>query len=24
MIEFANKRLLRVFPAKKADKPQAG
>jgi succinate-semialdehyde dehydrogenase / glutarate-semialdehyde dehydrogenase len=24
MFEFANKRLIRVFPAKKADKPQAG
>src|SRR4051812_25247383 len=24
MFEFANKRLLRVFPAKKASKPQAG
>jgi succinate-semialdehyde dehydrogenase/glutarate-semialdehyde dehydrogenase len=24
MFEFANRRLIRVFPAKKADKPQAG
>ena len=24
MFEFANRRLVRVFPAKKADKPQAG
>jgi hypothetical protein len=24
MFEFANRRLVRVLPAKKADKPQAG